>query len=166
MSPNGQKPATPPLVFLSLCLSLFAVALSAIALFMVNDQTRLTRKAYESQEIRSAKWDWDGKIGRVERYLDRARGILTKGGDKSHETADEHIRSVRSDLEAWAKAAEPRFQDMIAGMSKQVEELRAALRERSEQTATKLDDLAESVRAFREKLGLKKGKAPSDDNPK
>jgi len=163
MGAEGQKPATSFLVFLSLCLSLFAAVVSVIALLMVNDQYGLTRKARASQEIRSIGWDWEGKIGRVEKALDRARGILSKGGEKSHESANEQMRSVLGELDAWVKVAEPRLQDMIAQMSKQAEEARTALRERSEQATAKLNAFGESLRAFREKVGLKKGETPAEE---
>jgi hypothetical protein len=166
MGAEGQKPGTSPLVFLSLCMSLLAVALSAIALLVANDQMRLDRRTRASAEIRTVQWDWEGKIGRVEKALERARGLLTKGGDKSHESAEEQVRSVRGELEAWVKAAEPRFQDLIAEMSKQADEARAALRDRSEQAGEKLNALGQSLRAFREKVGLKKGETPAEEKPK
>jgi len=164
MGAEGQKPVTSPLVFLSLCLSLLAVAVSVIALLMVSDQMSLDRKARSSAEIRVAKWDWEGKIGRVERVLERARESLSKGGEKSHESAEEQVRSARGEFDAWVKGAEPRFQEMIAEMSKQAEEVRAALKGRSEQAGERLNALGESLRAFREKVGSKKSKAPTESS--
>jgi len=166
MAADGQKPRVSPLVFLSLCLSLLAVALSLIALLVANDQMSLDRRARSSAEIHAVKWDWEGKIARVEKALERARAFLTKGGDKSRDSADEQVRSVRDELDAWLKAAEPRFQNMIAEMSKQADEARAALRERSEQAAEKINALGESLRAFRDKVGSKKSKATPEETPK
>jgi len=142
------------------------VAVSVVALLMASDENGLMRQARRSQEIRTVKWDWGGKLARVEKYLESARESLTKGGENSHESADKQIQSLRNELETWLKAAEPRFQETIAELSKKADELRGALRERSEQASGKLNDLGESLRAFRDKLGLKKSPAPAEQGSK
>jgi len=160
MGTDGQKPRTSPLVLLSLCLSLFAVALAAMALLMVYDQIRPGHPLGSALQIQSADWNWEGKIARVEKYLDRVRATLSKGGEKSNEAADEQMGSIRAELDAWRKAAEPRLQETISQLSKQTEDVRAALKERSAQVSEKLEALAGSLRAFRDKIVTKTTESP------
>ena len=162
MGADGQKPRTSPVVLLSLCLSLFAIALSGMALLMIYDHIRPGRLPGSALQIRTAEWDWEGKIARVEKYIERVRASLGKGGEKSNETADEEMSSVRAELDAWRKAAEPRFQETISQLSKQTEDVRAALKERSAQASEKVNALAESLRAFRDKIIAKKPATPPE----
>jgi len=155
MARERERTGRSPLVLLSLCLSLLAVALSAMALLMVYDQTRPLGKSRDSLEIRRVDWDWERGIGRMEKHLDQLRESLLESGEKGREAATRQMRSVGSEMEAWVRAAEPRLQETIDRMSRQAEDLRLAVSERSEQAAEKLGALRESLHELRKRVGQK-----------
>lgn len=164
MAPKRERTPTPPLVFLSLCLSLLAVGFSTIALLMVYDQIRTPRESRASLEIRAVGWNWEQRIGRMEKYLERLGGSLRESGEKGYETAREQMWSVRNEMKAWVKAAGPRLKETIGRMSAQAEELRLAVNERSERAADKLRTLRGSLRVFREQVGQKESEAASGND--
>ncbi len=167
MTPSGQPPRTSPLVLLTFCLSLLALALAGVALLMIHDHIAQTESAPAAPAVSipslpaapaSSEWNWESSIARVEKALERAYNRLAQPGEKAEESAGEQVDSAQGEIASWRERAEPRLQEGIAAIVKQAEEVRAALREKSGQAAEKLEALRQSLKDLREKIARKEEK--------
>lgn len=156
MAKEHERTGRSPLVFLSFCLSLLAVAVSLVTLLMVNDLMKEQRLPRESLGVRRV--EWKPQIERIEERLERIKDLLARSdkSDEDRQSLDQQLLWVHTELKAWLRAAEPHVQDAVAGMAQQAEDVRKALSEQSEQAAEKLEALRKSLAVFRERYRAKK----------
>lgn len=155
MAPKSDKRRASPFVFLSLCLSLLAVALSGMSLMMVYDLSRPGRVSKDALGVKTVNWDWSQRF-------DRARNLLAQVGEEiklddeaASATVHKTLHSLSVEFNAWARAAEPRFRFAVDELVAHTEGLRDALTSGTEVVAAKMKNLREGIDGLQKKMGAK-----------
>jgi len=163
MAIEGQGPRASPIAMLSLCFSILAVALAGVSLLIVHDYSRRGGVARRADSGAPSQARWREQIARVEKIVEDVGAIVRRGDEKSSETAEARMRSVREEVNGWIKSVEPHLRDAVADLAGQVEDVRAAIKERSARASEKLDSLRESLRSLRQKVGPEQSEPPKEE---
>jgi len=166
MAEERKEPRRSPLVLLSFCLSLLAVALSLMALLMVNDLVTDERTPREALGVRRV--EWKPRIGRIEDRLDNIRDLIARENptEDDRQSLEQQLRSIHGELRSWLRAAEPHLHDAIEGIAAQADELQTALAGRSERAVEKLEALRTSLAELRKRTGpTEPGETPKAPDP-
>jgi len=161
MGVEGQGPKASPVAMLSLCLSILAVALSGVSLLMVHDYVHRVGAGLTADGGAPARQPaLKEQIARVEKVVEDVGSIVRRGDEKSSQSAEARMKSVRDEVNGWVRSVEPRLRDAAASLSEQVEDVRTALKEQSAGAGEKLDSLRESLRSLREKVAGSQSESP------
>ena len=160
MAVEGQGPRASPVAMLSLCLSILAVALAGVSLLMIHDYVRRVGGALTADRgVAGHQPTLREQIARVEKIVEDVGSIVRRGDEKSSQSAEARMKSVREEVSGWVRSVEPHLRDAVASLAEQVEDVRTALKDRSVRASEKLDSLRESLRSLREKVGAEQSEA-------
>ena len=153
MARDSSKSRTSPLVLLSFCLSLLALAVAGSALLIVYDKTHPRNVPKEKLGVETVGWNWEERINRIEASLKDLGERLEGADDASTGALGEEIDSILTEMRYWVRAAEPRLRDSVTSLTVHARQLKRAIGEQSKDAVEKIDQLYQSLEQLRKRTG-------------
>jgi hypothetical protein len=151
MARESDKSRSSPLVLLSLCLSLLALAVAGSALLIVYDKTHPRNVPKEKLGVETVGWNWEQRINQIEASL-KEMGERLEGADNATTgPLEEKIDSILTEMRYWVRAAEPRLKDSVTSLTLHARQVKRAIGEQSKDAMEKIDQFYQSLEQFRKR---------------